>query len=151
MSYFETLSFPEKIHYFLVVCPERAFMAFLCLCFCLLALALVVQCFIPPLRRLYVAVLRWGLQLVGMRQQVQEYASLLGAWLAWLGFSFAFCLIPICMGCYADAASHYSGPMPMSYLFVFGPIASLMGVVAFCIVSLWTLVLWCRLRRGAGE
>ncbi len=150
MSYFESLSFPEKLHYFIVVCPERAFTAVLCLCFCLLALVLVVQCFIPPLRRLYVAAFRFALQLVGIHH-AQEYAGLLGAWVAWLGFSFGFCLIPICMAFYADAASHYMGIMPISYLFVYGPIAFLMMVVAFIIVSLWTLVRWCRLRRGAGE
>ncbi len=151
MSYFESLSLPEKIHYFIVMCPGRACAALLCLCFSLLALALVVQYFIPPLRRLYVAVFRWGLQLVGIRQQVQEYASLLAAWLARLGFASGFCLIPICLGFYADAASHYSGPMPMSYLFVFGPIAFLLMILAFIIVSLWAFIAWRKLRRKSKQ
>ncbi len=145
MSYFESLSFPEKIHDFFEMCPGRAFSVILCLCFCLLALALVVQCFIPALRRLYVFLFRYALKLVNIRRQA--YATLLGAWLAWLGFSSGLCLIPVCLGFYADAASHSSGPLTMSYLIVFGPIAFLLMVLAFLICSSVAFINWRRLRR----
>ncbi len=147
MSYFESLSFPEKINYFFVMCPGRAFAAILCLCFSLLALVLVLQCFIPALRRLYERVLAFVLPRLGLRQRVQEYAALLGAYGAWLGFSGGLCLLPICLAFYADAATHHGGGLSMGYLIVFGPISFLLMVLAFLICTGVAFHNWRRLQR----
>ncbi len=148
MTYFESLSLPEKINYFCVMCPGRALAAVLCFCFSLLALALVVQCFIPALRRLYVRLFRWVLEFAVIRHQLQEYAALLGTWVARLGFSFGLCLISVCMGFFADAASHSRGPLSMSFLIVFGPISFLLMVLAFLLCTFAAYTNWQRLRRS---
>ncbi len=110
--------------------------------------ALVIQPFIPALRRLSTAAFRFGLKRIGKKQLLEESARLLASGMAWLGFTCGLCLFPLVFALYGDTfRPHYAGPFNFGQT-LFGAFFSLVLMAAASLIAtLWTFISWQLLHR----
>ncbi len=112
-------------------------------CYGALALVVLVQFFIPALRRLYAVCFRFGLDLVGLRAKRSESAKLLADALARYLFTGGLCSLPLGIMLWQDTfRPSLGGPLSMGFAFVGLALTLLLLAAAFIIFAIWLFFSW---------
>ncbi len=115
------------------------------------AILLLVQCFIPCVRRFYRATSATCLVWLRVRPElISPLASVLDAYTAWLHFVWGLCLYPLCKALYMDAYASADGGI---FGWGFTPLGLGLScglmLLAFLIGSAWALIRCVQLRHRA--
>ncbi len=118
-------------------------------CYCVLAFVVLVQLFIPMLRRLYAAVFRFALDLTGLKAKRAESAKLLADAFSRYVFTGGLCSFPLGLMLWHDTFRHsLAGPGLMGFAFVGLALTLLLLLVAFIIFGIWVICSWQKLHRA---
>ncbi len=134
----------EELEIMLLSPPLELFTGAALIFFGTAALALIIQRFIPALRELYVAIVRFILRLLGVKRQLQQYAQLLASACAELAFAYGLCLLPLCLALLSDTMSLSKGLL----VSVLGTLITIFLMMLATLISLLiTAIRWLHLRR----
>ncbi len=117
-------------------------------CYCLLALTVLGQLFIPLLRQAYAACFRFVLDLLALSSRRAESARLLADACSRFLFTGGLCSFPLALALYEDTfRPSLGGPLAMGFVFVGLALTLLLIATAFIIFAVWTLGRWQQLHR----
>ncbi len=117
-------------------------------CYCMLALVVLVQFFIPPLRRLYAGCFRFALGLFGLKAKLAESARLLADALSRFLFTGGLCSFPLAIMLYEDTFHpSLSGPFNFGMAIVGLFFTLVLIAAAFIVFVIWALGRWQKLHR----
>ncbi len=114
------------------------------ICCCVGVLVLLLQCFIPCVRRFYRKAAEATLTLCRVRpENIPLLSSLLDTYMAWLHFAWGICLFPLCFGLYADAFHpSMSGPLNFGFAPLMLFFSCVLMLLVFFIGTLWAFLSW---------